>query len=146
MYWPVLLWQWLQCDIAKCHFILFEVLTEHVPQGLGLLRAEVYSLLIVNGYLFLCLLLRGTEGEEKIPNTHAYLHAVGVGLTVIGRLGQDNTRWLIGLAHGASRLTRIAAERLGWRNFAQKRHKPYAAAASFIWISNILTADLAAMP
>ena len=79
VYWPVLLGQWLQGDIAKCHFVLFEVLAEHVPQGFGLLRAEVDALLIVNGHLFRRLLLRRTEGEEKVPYADANLHAIGVG-------------------------------------------------------------------
>ena len=46
------------------------------------------------------------EYQLKIPNAHADLHAVGVGLAVIGSLGKVHLGLLRGWAHGFSKLLR----------------------------------------
>ena len=65
-----------------------DVLAEHVPQRLGLLRAQVDGLVVSDGDLVGTLAGSQSEDELKIPHADAHLHAVGVGLAVIGRLGE----------------------------------------------------------
>ena len=72
---------------AEGLLVLGDVLPQHVPQGLGLLRTQVDGLVIADGHLVGALAGGETEDELEIPNADADLDAVGVGLAVIGRLG-----------------------------------------------------------
>src|SRR5450631_3888926 len=104
VYWAMRLRQWLQCDIAKSHFILFEILPQHVPQSLGLLRTQINSVLILyRQFLGICL-LSCSEGEKEIPYTDTDLNAIRIAFTVFRRLRNDNSRRLIGLIHSVHSL------------------------------------------
>jgi len=78
----------LQGDLAKGLLILRDVLSEDVPKRLGLLRAEVDALRVLDGHGFGCILMHESKGQEEIPYAHTHLHAVGVVFAVIGRLRQ----------------------------------------------------------
>jgi len=78
----------VELDFAECVFVAGDVLLQKSEQGLGLLRAEIDALKIANVDLVLTLLLQGAEGEEEIPDIHTHLHAVGVGLAIVG--GMDD--------------------------------------------------------
>jgi hypothetical protein len=91
---------------AEGLLVLGEVVTEDVPQGFGLLGAEVDALEVVELNLFRGVLGHGTEDEEEVPDAHSDLDAVGVAVAVVGSRGElDIGLGLVGfgfrgLAHG----------------------------------------------
>src|SRR5215471_12030253 len=80
----------IQLNLAKCIFVLCDILLENRQQGLGLLRAYVDALKVRDLHLTFRLLLQSSEGKEKIPDADSYLHAVSVILAVVGRVRQFN--------------------------------------------------------
>src|SRR5439155_14404384 len=85
----------IELDLAKCAFVIGDVLLQDRGQRFGLLRAQVNALKISDLDLAFRLLLHGTEHQEEIPNIDAHLHAVGIGLAVIGST-DDVKIWLRG--------------------------------------------------
>jgi hypothetical protein len=85
-------------DFAECGLVSSDVLLQQSQQRLGLLRAQINSLEVANLDLSFVLLLDSAEGEEKIPDIDAHLHAIGVVLAVIGGVAQLDL-WLRRNAH-----------------------------------------------
>jgi hypothetical protein len=77
----------LQFDLAERGFVLLDVLRKNVGQSLSLLWAEKNPLKVVNGDRIGGGLINRAETEEKVPEAHAHLHAVGVVFAVIGSAG-----------------------------------------------------------
>jgi hypothetical protein len=74
---------WLEREGAEGLFVLGEVVAEDVEQGLGLLRADVDALEVLDLHFVSGVLAHGSEDEEEVPNTHADLDAVGVAVAVV---------------------------------------------------------------
>ena len=98
----------LQVELAKGLLILVQILSKHIPQGLGLLRAEVDALVVEDLELFGALRVGLAKDEVEIPYADANLHAVGVGVAVAGGLGEVDAGLLVALAHSVNRLLREA--------------------------------------
>ncbi len=78
----------LDGERAEGLLVLGEILAEHIPESLGLLRAEVDSLEAGEHDLVGGILAHGAEAEEEVPDAHADLNAVGVALAIIFGLGE----------------------------------------------------------
>ena len=78
----------LQIQHSEGLLVLGEILAQNVPQGLGLLRTEKDGLVVANRYLLGALAGCEAENKLKIPHADAYLDAVGVGLAIVGGLGE----------------------------------------------------------
>jgi len=79
MHWTLRDWQGglrLQRDCPERLLILRNVLPENVPERLGLLRAEIYSLGILNGHRFRRFLMYKAKNKQEVPHADAHLHAV----------------------------------------------------------------------
>src|ERR1700744_6524215 len=74
---------WLQCNGAKGLLILRNVLSEDVPKRLGLLRAEIDALQVLDGYGIGCVLMHEAKRQEEIPDAQAHLHAIGGGIAFL---------------------------------------------------------------
>ena len=74
----------IQLDLTKGGFILHDVLAQHVPERLGLLRAQVNSLEVLYLHQILRGLRHGAERQQKIPHADANLDAIGVPVAIIG--------------------------------------------------------------
>jgi hypothetical protein len=108
----------IEFDFSESAFVTDDILLENVEQGLGLLRAQIDSLEIIDFYLGLALLLQGAESEKEIPYVHPHLHAVGVVFAVFGsvdeldiRLSWVRHRWI---SVAASLLWTQRYTDLGW--------------------------------
>src|SRR5260370_42608423 len=77
-------------DLPKGRLILRDVLLQDLKQRLGLLGAEVDALEVVNGNVIRSNLVHPAKQKEKIPEIHAHLDAIGVVLTILGRIDQLN--------------------------------------------------------
>jgi hypothetical protein len=84
--------------------VLSKILPQHVPQSLGLLRAEINQLVIANGYLLRALAGSQAKYELEVPDAYAHLHAVGIGFAIIRGLGNVQLWLLCGWTHGFFRL------------------------------------------
>ncbi len=73
----------LEGEGAEGLLVLGEIVAEHVPEGLGLLGAEVDALEVLDGELVGASWLHGAEDEEEVPDAHADLDAVGVAVAVV---------------------------------------------------------------
>lgn len=97
----------IQRDWAKGLFVLREIVCKHVLQRLGLLRAQVNALEVRNLDLVgrgLRVSVDGSEDKKEIPDGEPDLHRVGIGIAVVGCLGEGDlgvVRLGDGLAHGA---------------------------------------------
>jgi hypothetical protein len=78
----------LESDGAEGLLVLGEVVAEDVPEGLGLLGAEVDALEVGDAEFLRGLLGHGAEDEEEIPDAHADLNAVGVSVAVVRGAGE----------------------------------------------------------
>jgi hypothetical protein len=106
----------LEIELAKCLLVLGEVLSENVPESLGLLRTEIDALVVLDAELIRALGVGLAEDEMKIPDADADLDAVGVGVAVSGGLYHVDARLLQVLAHSVFRLLREAVgKRFGGR-------------------------------
>src|ERR1700681_537257 len=81
-------------DLAERGLVVGHVLLQERHERLGLLRAEINPLKVSQFHLRLRALLHRPENEEEIPDIHPDLHAVGVGLAVIGGLHELHIRWV----------------------------------------------------
>jgi hypothetical protein len=88
----------IELDFAERCLVAGNVLLQKSEQRFGLLRAQIDALKIPDLHLRLALLLHRAESQEKIPDVHAHLHAVGIALAVVGRIHQFHIR-LGGKAH-----------------------------------------------
>jgi hypothetical protein len=64
-------------------------MAEDVPEGLGLLRAEIDALEVLDVKLFGSVLGHGAEDEEEVPYAHADLNAVGVVFAIVLGIGES---------------------------------------------------------
>src|SRR5947208_16357199 len=78
----------LKGDGAEGLLVLGQIMAEHVPEGFGLLRAEVDALEVPDGELVRALLTHSAEDEEEVPYAHADLDAVGVAVAVVLGAGE----------------------------------------------------------
>ncbi len=78
----------LEGEVAEGLFVLGEVVAEDVPEGLGLLGAEIDALEVIELDLFGCALAHGSEDEEEVPDAHADLDAVGIAVAIVGGGGE----------------------------------------------------------
>jgi hypothetical protein len=74
----------IKFDLAECAFIPLHVLLQESEKRLGLLRAQVNSLKILDLDMAFGLLLQRPEDHKKVPDIHAHLHTVRIVLSVIG--------------------------------------------------------------
>ena len=72
-------------DGAEGGLVLRQVLVEDIGQSLGLLRAQVDTLEDLDADVAGLGLILPAEGQEKIPQVHAHLNAVGIPLAIVGR-------------------------------------------------------------
>jgi hypothetical protein len=77
------LWELFEGDGAEGLLVLGKIVAEDVPESLGLLRAEVDALEVLDGELVGCVLRHGAEDQEEVPYTHAHLDAVGVAVAIV---------------------------------------------------------------
>src|SRR5437660_4885000 len=73
----------LECDGAEGLLVLGQVVAKHIPEGLGLLRTEVYALEVFDSQLVGALLAHGPEDQKEVPDAHADLDAVGVAVAIV---------------------------------------------------------------
>ena len=91
----------LECDGSEWLFVLCEVLPQHVPKRLGLLRTEIDPVVVLNKELVRRVLMGDAEVEKEVPDADADLHAVGIGLAIVrGFLELDFRLGMAGV-HGA---------------------------------------------
>jgi hypothetical protein len=86
--WAAGLWELLEGDGAEGLLVLGEIVAEYVPEGLGLLGAEVDALEVLDGELVRGVLRHGAEDQKEIPYAHTYLDAVGVAVAVVFGVGE----------------------------------------------------------
>src|SRR5208282_953879 len=84
-------------DLAERSLVVRHVLLQERHERLGLLRTEIDPLKVSQFHLRLRTLLHGAENEEEIPDIHADLHAVGVGIAVLGGLYEFHIRLVRGM-------------------------------------------------
>src|ERR1700693_4067008 len=94
---------WLKRESAESLFVLGNVLPKDIQESLGLLGAKVNGLVVANGDLIGAFAGGVAKNKLKIPDAHAHLHTVGVGLAVVGRLGQVQVGLLRGWTHDSIR-------------------------------------------
>jgi hypothetical protein len=82
----------IELDLTEGALVADDILLQQSEQCLGLLRAEVDALEVANLDLRFGLLLQGSEHHEEVPDIHPHLHAVGVGLAVVGSIDQLDVR------------------------------------------------------
>jgi len=70
----------LQVKCAEGLLVLGQVLSQHVPQSLGLLRAEENRIVVADGDLVGSVARSQAEDQLEVPDADADLDAVGVGL------------------------------------------------------------------
>src|SRR3984893_7729186 len=82
-HWPARRHPRIQLDLAESIFVARDVLLQQSEQCLGLLRTQIDPLKIPNLHLGFALLLQSAEDQEKVPDVHTHLHAVGVAFAVV---------------------------------------------------------------
>jgi hypothetical protein len=94
----------LEGDGAEGLLVLGEVVAEDVPEGLGLLGAEIDALEVGDAELLWGLLGHGAEDEEEVPDAHADLDTVGVSVAVVRGVRELEGRffWRVLLTHCVS--------------------------------------------
>jgi hypothetical protein len=83
----------IELDLAKCAFVIGDVLLQNRRQCLRLLRAEIDTLKIPDFNLSFRLLLHGPEYQEKVPDIYPHLHAVGISFAILIGI-YDGEIWL----------------------------------------------------
>ena len=106
----------IQFDFAKCALVPGDILLQDRRQGFRLLRAQIDALKIVDLHLGLALLLQGTEYQKEIPDIHSHLHAVGIVLTIFGRIDELDIglRWV----RHSSQCNGVAVGKQNWVSMA----------------------------
>ena len=77
----------LERDGAEGLFVLGEVVAQEVEECLGLLRAKVDALKVLDVELLGGVLVHGAKDEGEVPDAHPDLHAVGVVAAEVGGTG-----------------------------------------------------------
>ena len=77
----------LKVERAEGLLVLGEILSQNIPQRLGLLRAQKDALLIADVDLLGALAGSQAENEQKVPHADAHLHAVGIDFAIVRGLG-----------------------------------------------------------
>jgi hypothetical protein len=108
----------IKLDLTERAFVAGHVLLQDARQRLGLLRTQINALEIVDFYLGLTLLLQCAEDQEEIPDVDSYLHAVGIGLAIVGGVVQFD----VGLNWVRHRKVSVAGLRQG-NNAAREDHQ-----------------------
>src|SRR5580700_11041633 len=90
MHWPLRHHAGIEFDFAEGILVSRDVLLQHSEQGLGLLRAQIDALKILDLDLGFALLDERAEHQEEVPDIHANLHAVGIVFTIVGSIGQSD--------------------------------------------------------
>src|SRR5450432_424656 len=87
----------VEFDLAEGALVSADVLLQQAEERLGLLRAEIDALEVLDLDLSFGLLLQGAEDEEEVPDVHTHLHAVGVILAILGSVHelQIGLRWIV---------------------------------------------------
>ena len=80
-------------DFAERSFVLRDILLQHVEQRLGLLRAQLDALEVLDVHGFGRRLIGKAEHEQEVPKAGSNLNAVGVVLAVLGQVDDVNFRW-----------------------------------------------------
>src|ERR1035437_7738036 len=96
----------LGVERAEGLLVLGQVLPQHIPQGLGLLRAQKNRILVADGDLVGDVAGCQAEDQLEVPHADADLDAVSIGLAVVGGLDEVHLRLLRGWTHGFTRLLR----------------------------------------
>ena len=96
----------LDVNVAEGRFVLGDVLLENVEEGLGLLRAKVDALEVVDVDKVRRVLGDETEHEEKVPEIGANLDGVGIAFAVVGAVDQVNFGSGIGVHNEKGALVR----------------------------------------
>ena len=73
----------IEFDLAECVFITRDVLLQKPQQRLGLLRAEIDALKILDFHLGLALLLQRPKNQKEVPDIDPHLHAVGIAFAIV---------------------------------------------------------------
>src|ERR1700693_3559803 len=73
----------LQLDFSEGGLVLRDILRQDVQERLGLLRAQVNTLEVVDQHVLGCGLVHRSEHQEEVPEIDAYLNAIGIALAVI---------------------------------------------------------------
>src|SRR5579884_2502526 len=81
-----------QPNFAESGLVLRQVLRQHVGKRLGLLRADIDALEVVDLHVLRRGLVHSAEHKEEIPQIDADLNAVGVALTVVPGIGELDFR------------------------------------------------------
>lgn len=84
----------IEFDLAESAFVIRDVLLQNCGQRLRLLRAKIYPLKVSDFDLIFRGLLHGAKNQKEVPNAHAHLHAVGIGLTIFGSIYKMKIRLL----------------------------------------------------
>jgi hypothetical protein len=82
----------LKSDLSESLLVLGKVLSKDVEQRLGLLRAQIDALLVLDDHVIRRRRVGKTEKKENVPDADTNLHAVGVGFAIIGTLGDGKRR------------------------------------------------------
>ena len=69
------------------------ILLQDVEQRLGLLRADIDALKVVDRDVIRRRLVHPAEHQEEVPQVHADLHAVGIVLAILRGVDELNLRW-----------------------------------------------------
>jgi hypothetical protein len=75
-------------DFSEGGFVAGNILLQESEQGFRLLWAEVNALEVPDFDLSFALLLYGAKYEEKVPDIHSHLHAIGIGFPIVGGIDQ----------------------------------------------------------
>src|SRR6185437_1269697 len=97
----------LQINSPEGLLILRQVLSQQIPESLGLLRTDIDSLKVSQDDFVGGILAGGAKHQHKVPYTGPYLNAVGIAVAIVLRLNDvDIWRRIRGLAH-ATRVSRV---------------------------------------
>lgn len=105
-----------EANLSKRRFVLLQILLQDVRERLGLRRAQVDALEILDGDRVWRGLINGSEHQEEVPQVYAHLYAVGVVLSVVGGVGEVQFRLWLSWCHVPSMDEQVGgAERPGSR-------------------------------
>jgi len=96
----------LKIQFAEGLLVLGEVLPKNVPKGLGLLRTQVDSLVVLDAQLVGAFRICLAENQMEIPYAYADLDTVGVCVAISGCLDDVDAGLLRVLTHSLTRLLR----------------------------------------
>ena len=83
---------WVELYLSERALVARHILLQQGHQRLGLLRAQVNPLEVVQFDLRFGLLLQRPKDKEEVPHVHPNLHAIGIVLAVIRAINQLDIR------------------------------------------------------